>query len=358
MRTTIVIPLFNAGELIAATLKCVFAQTSPAQVLLVDDGSTDNSVEIAQRFPNVRVVRNPGKGANAAVRFGADQAKSEFIALLDQDDLWHPEHLSRLEALLDCHRDAPAAFAGAVRFSGESRPTYSLSPHPPSPFDPWSVFPVNRICTQSQVLIRAAAHRNADCWSCHQGGASDVYAWLRLSAATAFIQSHDVTVGYRQHSRSWSATLRQHSRQAYFISFVEACTEALPSRLAQRPGDRQLLEARLAFGHALAQWTRTLESSSAEEAVHAARNVSRMLAEQPPAFGRDMFAQALYFAKGYSSVDGRARKALTLLTLAVKCPLDCGPLRRALLRRLWDREPPFHSVSAPPPGPTPPGPST
>lgn len=87
-----VIPAYNAGKFIAETIKSAVAQTYPlTEIIVVDDGSSDDTAEVAARFPNTRVIRRPNGGQAAARNTGVNAARGEWIALLDHDDLWHPK---------------------------------------------------------------------------------------------------------------------------------------------------------------------------------------------------------------------------------------------------------------------------
>jgi glycosyltransferase involved in cell wall biosynthesis len=100
---SVVIPVHNGERFIAEALASVFAQTyPPADVIVVDDGSTDGSQTVAQRYP-VRLVRQENAGPGAARNSGIASASTDLIAFLDQDDLWMPGKLAAQVALLDRH---------------------------------------------------------------------------------------------------------------------------------------------------------------------------------------------------------------------------------------------------------------
>jgi glycosyltransferase involved in cell wall biosynthesis len=97
---SIVIPCFNAAATIAATIESVLSQGNIARdVVIIDDGSTDRSLETARSFePHLRVLTGPNRGASAARNRGIAETASEWIVFLDADDLLVPGTLSwRLE---------------------------------------------------------------------------------------------------------------------------------------------------------------------------------------------------------------------------------------------------------------------
>lgn len=93
---SVVIPAWNAERWIAETLNSVQGQTwSSLEIILVDDGSTDQTASIVQRdFPAVRYIHQANAGQAAARNRGVAAAQGEFIAFLDSDDLWLPEKIA------------------------------------------------------------------------------------------------------------------------------------------------------------------------------------------------------------------------------------------------------------------------
>ena len=97
----VVIPLYNGARFIADALRSVLFQTrQPDEIVVVDDGSTDESVSIATSIaghvPSFRLVAKPNGGQSSARNLGVDVSDSSLIALLHQDDIWHPRHIEKL----------------------------------------------------------------------------------------------------------------------------------------------------------------------------------------------------------------------------------------------------------------------
>jgi glycosyltransferase involved in cell wall biosynthesis len=103
---SVIIPVYNGGRYLRAALESVFAQTyRPFEVIVVDDGSVDDSGVIAQSFPEVRYMHQANQGVAAARNNGIDAARGELLAFLDQDDLWTPEKLKLQIGYLLSHPD-------------------------------------------------------------------------------------------------------------------------------------------------------------------------------------------------------------------------------------------------------------
>jgi len=94
-RTTVVIPAYNGEKYLAEALGSVTAQTDPAsEVIVVDDGSTDATAEIARSFNTVSYVHQQNAGVGAALNHGSRLARGDFIAFLSADDVWKPQKLA------------------------------------------------------------------------------------------------------------------------------------------------------------------------------------------------------------------------------------------------------------------------
>ncbi len=100
---TVVIPLYNKAAEIRATLDSVFAQRyTDFEVVVIDDGSTDQSAALVKEFsdPRLRLISQKNQGVGPARNRGVHEARTPYIAFLDADDYWYPDHLKNLSALI------------------------------------------------------------------------------------------------------------------------------------------------------------------------------------------------------------------------------------------------------------------
>lgn len=117
MTVSVVIPVHNGELYLGETLRSVLANTRPAQeILVVDDGSTDATQDVARAFPTVRYLRQEKSGAATARHRGALRSSGELIALLDADDLWEPEKLAVQVAYLERNPDVHGVFCAVAQF--------------------------------------------------------------------------------------------------------------------------------------------------------------------------------------------------------------------------------------------------
>src|SRR5262245_15747118 len=102
---SVVIPTYNCGRLVTEAVDSVLGQTvPPAEVIVVDDGSQDDTAErLAAYAGRVRYLRQENQGVAAARNCGVAASGGEVVAFLDADDVWHPRKLEFQLAALDRH---------------------------------------------------------------------------------------------------------------------------------------------------------------------------------------------------------------------------------------------------------------
>lgn len=107
---TVVIPLYNKEQILLRTLASVLTQTySEFEVLIVNDGSTDNSLEVAQKLAfdsRIRIINQENQGVSAARNTGVAHAKYDYIAFLDADDEWLPSYLQKIREAIELFPEA------------------------------------------------------------------------------------------------------------------------------------------------------------------------------------------------------------------------------------------------------------
>lgn len=120
MKISVLIPTYNAAAFIQATLDSVLRQTVPPdEVIVLDDGSTDNTVSILNSYnPRITVYQQENKGVYSAHNKLFELAQGELIAFLDHDDIWHPSYLEVQSRHFREYPDAVAMFTGHVNFYG------------------------------------------------------------------------------------------------------------------------------------------------------------------------------------------------------------------------------------------------
>ena len=145
-KVSVIIPCYNAARYVGETLESVRRQTWPdLEVIVVDDGSTDDSVRIIETFAELDVIliRQSNRGQTAALNVGLARATGDFVQYLDADDLIDPDKIAIQMARL---ADSPGCVASGRR---------SGAPHSPSHHDSRST----RSHARSECDLRRRARR-------------------------------------------------------------------------------------------------------------------------------------------------------------------------------------------------------
>ena len=128
-RISITIPIYNGERFLEKTIASVIAQTFAAwELRLVDDGSRDGSLQIAQNFadsdPRIQVLHQENAGVAAARNRGyaATTSATQYVIFLDHDDVWEPDALEKLCAVLDERPEASAAYGLARAIDADGAP--------------------------------------------------------------------------------------------------------------------------------------------------------------------------------------------------------------------------------------------
>jgi glycosyltransferase involved in cell wall biosynthesis len=120
---SVIIPCFNYGQFVGEAIQSVLNQTYPdLEVIVVDDGSTDTTRDVVYSFrdPRIRYVYQENAGENVARNTGIQQARGEFIAFLDADDLWLPQKLEKQLRLFEEDPEVGLAYCLFSYFDSES----------------------------------------------------------------------------------------------------------------------------------------------------------------------------------------------------------------------------------------------
>ncbi|RSL17386.1 glycosyl transferase family 2 [Edaphobacter aggregans] len=120
MKISVLIPAYNCAKTLRSTLESVFAQTSPAdEIIVLDDGSTDQTPELLRSYQlQIKFFRKPNGGVAETRNALVAAAKNEMIAFIDADDLWHPRYLETQRKLFNLHPNASAYFIAHTSFTG------------------------------------------------------------------------------------------------------------------------------------------------------------------------------------------------------------------------------------------------
>lgn len=219
MKISVVIPAYNAAHFLPRCLNSVFAQTlQPAEVIVVDDGSKDDTAEIGRRL-GARVVSRPNGGLSAARNTGVQSSSSEWVALLDADDMWSPE---KLRAQADrVQEDTVLVYTGIRIFGDDGVRSTSLAVEPA---EARKMLRYRNPITPSSVMARREALARNHGFREDIRACEDWEMWMRLQRLGGFAAVPDALTDYYVYPTSMSTDPKR---------MLDAMEQILPTTLVK-----------------------------------------------------------------------------------------------------------------------------
>lgn len=238
MNIAVIMPAWNAADTIAHSLRSVLAQNRPAaEIVVVDDGSGDDTAAIVARFIGdgapVRLLRQANAGPSAARNLAIGNTSAPLIAPIDADDLWHPDYLARTCAGLESNPDGGFAFARHHLIDEAGNVLRPAMAFPESAGSFGGMLLVNAVGNGSSAVFRRTAIEEAGGYappSPKWPGAEDYLLQLRIAARRPVISVPADLVGYRKRPGSLSTNARK-AGVARLQAVRRALDEAGPATL-------------------------------------------------------------------------------------------------------------------------------
>lgn len=227
---SVVVPAYNAAGILPAALASLAGQAAVHEVLVVDDGSTDDTAAVAAEHPGVRVLRQDNAGPSAARNRGIEEATGDWIGFLDADDRWLPGKLAAQLAAADRHPEAVLVAGDWVR-SGPGQPVPVTAPD--SPIGYLDLLLLNRFQT-STVLARTEVLRRLGGFDPALDGAEDWDMWLRCARTGLVLKLDAPVVVYTDSPGGYSKDLQRLYERMLVMLERERSLAPLPPRTVAR----------------------------------------------------------------------------------------------------------------------------
>lgn len=207
---SVIIPNYNNAHYLANAIQSIFRQTfTDYQIIVVDDGSTDNSKDVVTSFGDkVRYIWQENKGLGGARNTGILASDTEFIGLLDADDQWRPTYLETMMTLAQRRPDAAVYFSGAQGMDSDGNDLPQIFGRMISSNELYHALLRANFIIPSTVVFRRKVIVDAGLFeekNRQLHGCEDWDLWLRLAPSHPFARTAEPLVRYRLHTQTFSA---------------------------------------------------------------------------------------------------------------------------------------------------------
>lgn len=244
---SVVMPVYNVEDYVEAAVESVLAQTyERLELLIIDDGGSDRSVELCRAFGDrrIRIISQKNRGLAGARNTGIRYARGELIAFLDSDDLWHPQKLARHLEHLSKRPQVGVSYSGA-KLIDEGGAPIGLDQQPKlTGVEASDIFQRNPVSNGSTPVIRrtvfnqiarpSSRHQGEEEWfDEHLRQSEDIDCWLRIALQTdwAFEGIAGALTGYRVNAGGLSANIdKQFDSWIYVRNKVRKIAPAFARR--------------------------------------------------------------------------------------------------------------------------------
>jgi len=213
---SVIIPTYNRADLIKDAISTVLAQTyQNFEIVVVDDGSQDNTAEIIRDFGDERIkyIYQENSGVSSARNNGIKNASGEYVAFLDSDDLWHPQKLEKQLSVLENNPDA-----GLVTTSSQYT-TKKIKKHCAKSnilLNPYKVF-----CGTPTLLIRKNVLETAGLFDEYMALCEDWDLFFRISLVSKIRNVPEVLTYVRSHKGNLSKTSPVDKFKESYLRFLD-----------------------------------------------------------------------------------------------------------------------------------------
>lgn len=251
-RVTVVIASYNGARFLPAAIESVLAQSyADFELIVVDDASTDNSREVVQRYRDsrIRLIANESNAGVAATRNrGLAAASTEYVLMLDGDDICLPDRIVRQVRFLDEHPDVAVVGTQASTIDTKGR-TIGRFWRPTSDAGiRWCGIFQSPVIQSSVAVRRDVVLRELGGYDERYRMGEDFDLWLRVAKKHRIANLVETLIAYRAHPLSASSVRGHPSREGYAARKAVMVAERLREELPNEPVALQTIERWIALG--------------------------------------------------------------------------------------------------------------
>lgn len=233
---SVIIPAYNVESTIAQTIDSVLKQTfNDFEVIVIDDGSTDRTVEIVRAIndPRISIFSYRNGGLPVARNRGIGRAKGEYLAFLDADDLWTVDKLAKQHAALVANPEAGVAYSQTCYIDRQGKFLYNCHPIAFAGNVLEQLLLTNFLSNGSNPLIRRRAIEAVGEFDPNLKSSEDWDYYLRLAAKYTFVVVPEYQILYRQGASNMSRNVETMKQTGYIV--LNRAYQAAPTLASLRP---------------------------------------------------------------------------------------------------------------------------
>jgi len=200
---TVVMPAYNAAAYLAQTIESVLSQSfTDFELLIIDDGSTDNTAVIAENYrqkdKRVKLFIQSNQGVSATRNQGIESSSSQYIAFIDADDQWFPDNLALHYEHLEKNPDLGVSYAKVEFLTPDGKHTGKIAKGRLTELQPEHFLYDNPTMTASNLVVRRQVFQEIGCFDCNMNYSEDLDFLFRVACSHWKIQGiNRVLLGYR-----------------------------------------------------------------------------------------------------------------------------------------------------------------
>ena len=223
---SVIIPLYNKQRYILNTLKSVFAQTlEDFEIIIIDDGTTDESLTVVEGLTDsrIKILHQKNQGVSVARNNGIASSTGQYIALLDADDLWLPDHLISLQRLI---KQFPEAGLYCSRYAVKYHEDYIKDIILSRPVaegmsiisDYFATSMLNAVAWTSAIAFRKNDFLSVGCFDTRIRTGQDVDLSIRFALSFDVAYNNNVTAIYNKGIKNSLSKTTWNDQRDYFIN--------------------------------------------------------------------------------------------------------------------------------------------
>lgn len=220
---SVIIPLYNKEISVRKTIQSVINQSfTEFEIIIVNDGSTDLSLKVVESISDSRIhiIDKPNGGVSSARNRGIEAARFDWVAFLDGDDIWEPNHLEVVKRLVvDYPKDN--VFCTSFIKSGTSFPVQNATSVVPEVIDNYFEKAIHgHFLWTSVAVVRRSIFANVGLFNQKLILGEDLDLWARLGRSNRIIRSKKVTAIYNTEAENRACT-KKYNYSKSFISIID-----------------------------------------------------------------------------------------------------------------------------------------